>query len=119
MGETAAAMTTNGPHSNLAHRRAPRPIGHPLLGAFPLAVMTLATFFVVFTILMARLQSGMDPALTAMARPVRHVLVKRIYERVIVVHLPSQARQPAASSSQQMSAEGGAFSSGVPVTRTS
>lgn len=41
-------------------RRAKR---HPLLGAFPVAVMTLATFLVVFAILMARLQSGVDPAL--------------------------------------------------------
>jgi hypothetical protein len=40
---------------------------HPLLGAFPLAVMTLAVFLVVFTILMARLQSGVDPALSAAA----------------------------------------------------
>lgn len=43
--------------------RARRSHGHPLLRAFPLAVMTLATFLVVFTILMARLQSGVDPAL--------------------------------------------------------
>jgi hypothetical protein len=38
---------------------------HPLLGAFPLAVMTLATFLVVFAIMMARLQGGLDPALRA------------------------------------------------------
>ena len=40
---------------------------HPLLGAFPLAVMTLATFLVVFAIMMARLQGGLDPALRATA----------------------------------------------------
>lgn len=35
----------------------PTPVrsAHPLLGAFPLAVMTLSTFLVVFTLLMARL----------------------------------------------------------------
>lgn len=36
---------------------------HPLLNAFPLAVMTLATFLVVFALLMARLTAGVDPAL--------------------------------------------------------
>jgi hypothetical protein len=35
---------------------------HPLLGAFPLAVMTLATFLVLFTLTMARLNAGEDPA---------------------------------------------------------
>jgi hypothetical protein len=38
---------------------------HPLLGAFPLAVMTLATFLVVFAIMAARLQVGLDPGLRA------------------------------------------------------
>ncbi len=38
---------------------------HPLLGAFPLAVMTLATFLVLFTLMMARLEAGADPALRA------------------------------------------------------
>jgi hypothetical protein len=36
---------------------------HPLLGAFPLVVMTLATFLVVFTLMMARLSAGADPAM--------------------------------------------------------
>ncbi len=36
---------------------------HPLLGAFPLAVMTLATFLVAFTLTMARLNAGADPDL--------------------------------------------------------
>jgi len=34
---------------------------HPLLGAFPLAVMTLATFMVVFTLMMARMTAGVNP----------------------------------------------------------
>jgi hypothetical protein len=38
---------------------------HPLLGAFPLTVMTLATFLVLFTLMMARLTAGADPALKA------------------------------------------------------
>jgi hypothetical protein len=40
---------------------------HPLLNAFPLTVMTLATFLVLFTLMMARLQAGADPALRASA----------------------------------------------------
>lgn len=40
---------------------------HPLLSAFPLTVMTLATFLVVFALMMARLQAGADPALRASA----------------------------------------------------
>ncbi len=42
-----------------ARRRA----SHPLLGAFPLSVMTLAAFLVVFALMMARLTAGKDPAL--------------------------------------------------------
>jgi len=38
---------------------------HPLLGAFPLVVITLATFLVVFTLMMARLEASTDPALRA------------------------------------------------------
>lgn len=36
---------------------------HPLLGAFPLAVMTLGTFLVVFSLMMARLKASATPAL--------------------------------------------------------
>ncbi|MHB8234502.1 MAG: hypothetical protein ACYDHT_07600 [Solirubrobacteraceae bacterium] len=38
---------------------------HPLLGLFPLATMALATFLVVFALMMARMQTGADPALRA------------------------------------------------------
>ncbi len=38
---------------------------HPLLGAFPLAVMTLAIFLVLFALTMARLNAGADPDLGA------------------------------------------------------
>ena len=100
-------------------RRAQR---HPLLGAFPLAVMTLATFLVVFALLMARLERGADPALSArnasVSRHASQVLVRRIYERVVVVHLPATARQPSSGSSQQISSEGAAAPAAA-VTRTS
>lgn len=36
---------------------------HPLLGLFPMTIMTVATFLVVFVLMMARLQAGADPAL--------------------------------------------------------
>ena len=39
--------------------------GHPLMRPFPLVVMTLATFLIVFALLMARLSAGADPALRA------------------------------------------------------
>jgi len=38
---------------------------HPLLRPFPLVVMTIATFLVVFALLMARIQSQSLPATTA------------------------------------------------------
>lgn len=34
---------------------------HPLLGAFPLTVMALATFMLLFVLIMARLKVGADP----------------------------------------------------------
>lgn len=40
-----------------------RRASHPLLGAFPLSVMTLAVFLVVFAVIAARLTAGKDPAL--------------------------------------------------------
>jgi hypothetical protein len=36
---------------------------HPLLGAFPLAVMTLGTFLVLFALMMSRLKASTSPAL--------------------------------------------------------
>jgi hypothetical protein len=47
-----------------AHGSGPGRKAHPLLGAFPLVVMTLATFLVLFTLMMARLKAGADPALS-------------------------------------------------------
>lgn len=62
----AAGQTPNRPPASqgrgASHRRR-----HPLLSAFPLTVMTLATFLVVFALMMARLQAGADPALRASA----------------------------------------------------
>jgi hypothetical protein len=95
---------------------------HPLLGVFPLAVFTLATFLVVSALLMARLTAGADPALRARAAarplPPRIVLIRRIYERRVIVHLPPSAPAQASQASQQVSLAGGLAPS-LPTTRTS
>lgn len=49
------------PRSGRASSRARN--AHPLLSPFPLTVMTLATFLVIFALMMARLEAGVDPAL--------------------------------------------------------
>ncbi len=116
---TAAVMTTDQVTGSRGRRRE----RHPLLGAFPLSVLTLATFLVVLAVLAARLQSGSDPALSAFAgkpeKAARQVLVRRVYERVVVVHLPASAPAQSGSSSQQVSSEGAGAASAAPVTRTS
>jgi hypothetical protein len=56
-GLTAGELPQQAPRPRQARR------AHPLLGAFPLVVMTLATFLVLFTLMMARLRAGVDPAL--------------------------------------------------------
>jgi hypothetical protein len=63
--ETRTAGLTAGepPPEARRPRRARR--AHPLLGAFPLVVIALATFLVLFTLMMARLRAGADPALRA------------------------------------------------------
>jgi hypothetical protein len=43
--------------------RAQPPAPHPLLGTFPLAVMAVAAFLVIFTLTMARLSAGEDSPL--------------------------------------------------------
>lgn len=63
---TDAATAPNGAAATRSTRgNSSRAKRHPLLGAFPLTVMTLATFLVVFAIMAARLQGGLDPALRA------------------------------------------------------
>jgi hypothetical protein len=56
-GEHAAPQRSSG--------RGGSQVAHPLLRPFPLVVMGLATFLVIFALLMARLTSGLDPALRA------------------------------------------------------
>jgi len=92
-------------------------------GSFGAVWVTLAIFLVLVAVLAVRVSAGEDPALLALKakapRSARQVLVKRIYERVVVVHLPPNAPRHVSSSSQQVSSEGIAVSLGAPVTRTS
>jgi hypothetical protein len=92
-------------------------------GPFAAIWVTLAVFLTLLAVLAVRVASGEDPALLALKarapRPARQVLVRRIYERVVVVHLPANATQHGSSSSQQVSSEPAASSPGALVTRTS
>lgn len=81
---------------------------------------SLALFLALLAVLATRLSHGEDPALRSRAarvsRPARQVLVRRIYERVVVVHLPVNAPAQSSSSSQQVSAMA---ATAAPTTRAS
>jgi hypothetical protein len=83
--------------------------------------ITLSAFLALLAILAMRVASGHDPGLLALAAktplPARRVLVKRIYERVVVVHLPPNA--PPQSASSSVRAEAGGVSGAPVVTRAS
>jgi hypothetical protein len=51
------------PHSPQAQRSAPERKAHPLLSAFPLAVMAIGTLLVVFALTMTWLNANDDSAL--------------------------------------------------------
>lgn len=67
---------------------------------------TIAVFLSLLAILAWRLGAGQDPGLAShgasAARPVRRVLVRRVYERVVVVHLPLHVAARRRGSSQQV-----------------
>jgi hypothetical protein len=79
-----------------------------------------ALFLSLLALLAVRVSSGDDPALRAWAaahaKP-RRVLVRKVYEKRVVVHLPAGAPPQSASSSTQVGAAG-AFGS-YPLTRSS
>lgn len=104
-----------------AARTTPRAT-RPLLRFFPLTVMAFATFLALLALLATRVSAGQDPALRARAAatplPPRRVLVRRIYERKVIVRLPPSAPPQPPRASQQVSAAGG-YSSPAPVTRVS
>ncbi|HEY8304357.1 MAG TPA: hypothetical protein VIG42_07190 [Solirubrobacteraceae bacterium] len=100
----------------------PPPSARRARGPLTVIWLTLSVFLAVLAVLAVRVASGHDPGLLALqaktTRPAKQVLVKRIYERVVVVHLPPNAPSQSSSSSQQVSTEAGGVS-GAPVTRTS
>jgi hypothetical protein len=91
-------------------------------GALGVLWAAAAVFLALLALLALRVAAGQDPALRARAAaaspPPRRVLVRRIYERKVIVHLPPDAPAQATQASQQISSAGGSAPS-LPVTRTS
>jgi hypothetical protein len=91
-------------------------------GALGVIWAAAAVFLALMALLALRVAAGQDPALRARAAvaplPPRRVLVRRIYERRVIVHLPASAPARPTQASQQVSAAGGSTPS-LPVTRTS
>jgi hypothetical protein len=81
-----------------------------------------AIFLALLALLAARVATGQDPALRARAAavlpPPRQILLRRVIERRVIVHLPPSVPVQPTRASQQVSSTGGALSS-LPVTRTS
>jgi hypothetical protein len=81
-----------------------------------------AIFLALLALLAMRVAAGQDPALRAHATatpvPARRVLIRRVYERRVIVHLPASVPAQPTRASQQVSSAGGSAPS-PPVTRTS
>jgi hypothetical protein len=108
--------------SDLTNARKARKAREPLpRGALGAMWASAAIFLALLAVLATRVAAGQDPALRARAAsaplPPRRVLVRRIYERKVIVHLPASAPPQSSQASQQVSAAGGSGS--FPVTRTS
>jgi hypothetical protein len=91
-------------------------------GALGVVWIAGVVFLIVVALLAERVSSGQDPALRARAAatpmPPRRVLVRRIYERKVIVHLPPSAPPQPTRASQQVSAAGGSATP-IPITRSS
>lgn len=91
-------------------------------GALGVLWAAAAGFLALLALLALRVADGQDPALRARAAaaplPPRRVLVRRVYERRVIVHLPPTAPTQPTLASQQVSSAGG-FTPSQPVTRTS
>jgi hypothetical protein len=78
-------------------------------------------FLAVLALLATRVASGQDPALRARAAaaplPPRRVLIRRVIERRVIVHLPPSAHAQPTQASQQVSLASGLTP--LPVTRAS
>ena len=108
----------------MTDRDAPKPRERRGVGRAPGATLSFAAvvFTVVLVALAARVRDGQDPALRATGPPAppppRRVLIRRVLERRVVVHLPPHAIAPAPSASQQTGAAG-QFAGGPPLARAS
>ncbi|MHB8242965.1 MAG: hypothetical protein ACYDHN_13370 [Solirubrobacteraceae bacterium] len=81
----------------------------------------LGGFLGIFALLATRVADGQDPALRARAAaavPPRRVLVRKLVERRVIVHLPPSAPAQATKASQQVSSTG-AYPSTSLLTRAS
>jgi hypothetical protein len=91
-------------------------------GALTAIWAAAAVFLTLLALLAVRVAAGQDPALRARASaaplPPRHVLIRRVYERKVIVHLPPSAPAQPTQASQQVSSAGGSATP-LPVTRTS
>jgi hypothetical protein len=91
-------------------------------GALGVVWTALAIFLIMVAVLAERVGTGQDPALRARAAatptPPRRVLLRRIYERKVIVHLPPSASPQPTRASQQVNATGGLVTP-VPITRSS
>jgi hypothetical protein len=91
-------------------------------GALGAIWVAAAIFLALLALLATRVATGQDPALRAHAAaapaPVRRVLIRRVYERRVIVHVPPSAPTQPTRASQQVSSAGGSAPS-PPLTRTS
>ena len=103
---------------SVERRPARNPRHRTALGA---AWAAVAMFLAVMALLAMRVAAGGDPALRARAaaapRTARHILIRRIYERRVIIHLPASAPAQPTRFSQQVSAAG-AYTAPL-ITRTS
>ena len=100
-------------------RRARKPRSRGALAAIWGAA---AVFLALLALLATRVAAGQDPALHARVAstplPPRRVLIRRVIERKVIVHLPPSASPQQTQASQQVSSAGGSAMP-LPVTRTS
>ena len=91
-------------------------------GALAAIWAAVAVFLALLALLAVRVAAGRDPALRARAAaaplPPRRVLIRRVYERRVIVHLPPSAPAQLTQASQQVSSAGG-LAMPLPITRAS
>jgi hypothetical protein len=102
--------------------KAPGGRGPRSRGALAVIWTSAAVFLALLGVLSTRVASGQDPALRLRAAhapaPVRRVLIRRVIERRVIIHLPPSAPAKLSTSSQQVSSAGTEGFS-APVTRAS